>query len=207
MALATPPFDQHHPTALTYTVREGRVRIGVILLILSDLMFVGGQFASAGYLRTLNTTHSYHAPGESGPSFVGGLVLTILTVLAAGLYYWGQRNWHAGRRESLFVGNAAAVFLALVALGGQLMLLVSSHYVGTANDPNALDAFSSSVMFITAYHCVHLLLAALIGILLLGRIKNNRVIGYEYVVEAVGFWWYYVAAISVFTWLLTAWVV
>ncbi len=181
------------------------MRVGVILLILSDAMFVGSQFAAAGYLRVLNTNHAYKGPHEAASSFLWGLVLSLLAVLAALAFFWGQREWKAGKHKALRTGNLIATVLILVALAGQIALLASSHYVGTADDPFAIDAFASSNMFINAYHCVHLFIAALVGVLMMGRISNHRIEGHEYILEAVGFWWQLnVAIISVVTWLLIA---
>jgi hypothetical protein len=45
------------------------------------------------------------------------------------------------------------------------------------------------------------LLAAIVGILLYGRILRGRLAGHEFIAQVVGYWWYYTVIASVLLWL------
>jgi hypothetical protein len=47
----------------------------------------------------------------------------------------------------------------------------------------------------------HFLLAAIIGLLLLGRVLRGRREGHDYIVEVVGYWWYYTVIASLVLWV------
>jgi hypothetical protein len=57
------------------------------------------------------------------------------------------------------------------------------------------------ILLLTWYTAVHLLLAALIGLLLLGRVLRGRIAGHEYIAEVTGYWWYYTVIASLLVWL------
>jgi uncharacterized membrane protein len=69
-----------------------------------------------------------------------------------------------------------------------------------------IHGYGSLVIIMSAYHGIHLLITALIGFLLLGRIRNGRIVGHEYVAEVSGYWWVYVAVSAITTWAMLAFV-
>jgi hypothetical protein len=58
----------------------------------------------------------------------------------------------------------------------------------------------------SAYHAVHLFITALLGFLLVGRTRHNRIAGHEYVAEVSGYWWAYVAVTALSTWAMLSFI-
>jgi len=161
-----------HVYELEPQVKVARARSGVLLLIISDALFVVAIMAGSQYLRALNTEGQYRIAGDYAPSFVAGL-LVMIGLLLSGLafYLWDRRASKAGETgQSLFFLLSLLIMLAAA--------------VGE-----------------TWFTAVHLWLAAIIGILLGGRILRGRVTGHEFVAEVTGYWWYYTVVASILLWL------
>ena len=50
---------------------------------------------------------------------------------------------------------------------------------------------------------VHLLLAIIIGILMLGRILRGRLAGFGFMAEVTGYWWYYTVLSALLLWIVS----
>jgi hypothetical protein len=59
------------------------------------------------------------------------------------------------------------------------------------------------LLLLAWYSAFHLLLAAIIGLLVLGRILNGRLVNRGYIVEVVGYWWYYTVIAGLIMWLFS----
>jgi heme/copper-type cytochrome/quinol oxidase subunit 3 len=189
----------HEEHGLSLPTRVTRARLGVLLLILSDAAFVGAMYVSQAYLHILNSSGQYRA-GVQPPSVVAGLILAAVVAASAAIYFWGEQGHRAGHLDRYRTGLIAAWVLVLIALVGQLVVLFGLRYSIPEN------GFASLVMVMSAYHAVHLLVTALIGFLVLGRVLHGRIAGHEYITEVTGYWWYYVAATAVTTWLMLSFV-
>jgi cytochrome c oxidase subunit 3 len=195
---ATLESGAHAEHGLSYATRSTRARGGVLLLILSDATFILAMMASQVYLHGLNVQGQFHPHGEQPPSFAVGLIMTLVVAASAGIFYWGTTRLRNHDMRGFRLATIVAWVLMAVAMVGQIALFFSIRY------PAPTHAYGSVVQIMTGYHAIHLFLGVLIGFLLIGRIVRGRIIGYEYVVQGAGYWWYYVAVAAAITWLFTA---
>jgi len=198
MATAVHAPHEHH--GFDPALVPSRARIGVLLLILADVAFVAALYVSDAYLRILNIGGQFHPAREATPSAGAGLLLTIMMVVSAACYYFGDRRLQAGNVNQFRTALIVAWVLTLIAFVAQVVALFSLRY------PTPIYAYGSVTLLMTAYHGVHLFITALIGFLLLGRVTRGRIVGHEYIGEVTGFWWYYVALTAVTSWAMMAFV-
>lgn len=186
--------EMHH---IPHHVQVGRARAGVIMLILSDALSIVALLAAGGYLSALNTFGQFRA-GDHGPALLPG-ILGAITLLLSGLcYYLWQRR---ATRSNEWTGQKALYLLAwvfmLATLGIQIWLGIALGYVAP------FHAYASLVLLLTWYSAFHLLLAAIIGVLMLGRILRGRIAEHSYIAEVVGYWWYYTVIAGLLMWLFS----
>ena len=185
-----------HTHELEPHIRVARARAGVLLLIISDGLAVLAILAGGGYLRALNTEGQYKVAGDFAPALVPGLLIAIGLVLSGLSYYlWERRASKPGQ-----TGQAPFFLLALLLM---LVAGVSETWIGAALKYGVpIHSYESVQLLITWFTAVHLLLAAIIGLLLGGRILRGRLAGgHEFIVEVVGYWWYYTVVASILLWL------
>jgi heme/copper-type cytochrome/quinol oxidase subunit 3 len=187
-----------HVYELEPHIKAARARAGVFLFIISDALSVLAILAAGGYLSALNTEGLFLGKGDHPPAFVPGLVIAILIVVSGILYYlWGHRerqNADNGLRAIFIIAWA----LMIVALIGQVWV---SRTLGYTAMP--FDAYESVITLLSWYSVVHYGLAAVIGLLLLGRVLRGRRSGHDYVVEVVGYWWYYTVLAGLLMWIFS----
>jgi len=184
-----------HVYELEPQVKVARARSGVLLLIISDALFVVAILAGAQYLRALNTEGQYKIAGDFAPPLVAGL-LVMIGLLLSGLafYLWDRRASKAGETgQTLFF--LLALVLMLVAGVSETLIAAALRYA------LPIHAYESVQLVLIWFTAVHLLLAAIIGLLLGGRILRGRLAGHEFIAEVVGYWWYYTVVASVLLWL------
>ena len=184
-----------HVYELEPHVKVARARSGILLLIISDALSVVAIMAGAQYLQALNTEGQYKIPGNYAPPFVAGLVIMIGLLLSGLAYYlWDRRASKAGE-----TGQTVFFLLSLLIM---LVAAVGETWIGgTLSYGVPIQAYESVHFLITWFTAVHLWLAAIIGILLFGRILRGRIDGHEFVVEVSGWWWYYTVVASILLWL------
>jgi hypothetical protein len=184
-----------HVHELEPHIKVARARAGVLLLIVSDALAALAILAGGGYLRALNTEGQYKVAGDFAPALLPGLLIMIGLVLSGLSYFWWERR---ARRPGV-AGQALFFLLALVLM---LAAGVSETWIGAALRYGIpIDAYESVQLLVTWFTAVHLLLAAIIGLLLGGRILRGRLAGHEFIVEVTGYWWYYTVVASVLLWL------
>ncbi len=176
--------------------RALRVRTGVFLIILADAMFVASLLASDLYLGALNVYSRFKPPSEHAPSLFVGLALTLIAIASTLSYWWAARALAAGDEGRFRTGARVALGLVVVALLGQI------GFVASLGFPSPLHGFSSMTILIGTYHGLHLLVTAIATLLILGRLANRRLVAQGYLIEVVGYWWYYVAVVAVVIWLV-----
>ncbi len=177
-------------------IQVRRARAGVLMLILSDALSVVAILAAGGYLNTLNVSGQFRA-GDHAPALLPGLLLAVVLVLSGLSYYWWER------RASITGGAGQRTFFIL-AWAFMIVALVGEIWVGATLGYSApFHAYASLMLLLTWYSVVHLLLAAIIGLLLLGRILRGRLSGQGYITEVVGYWWYYTVVASLLMWLFS----
>jgi hypothetical protein len=169
-------------------VRVGRARAGVIMLILSDFLSILALLAAGGYLSALNVLNQYRLSGDHPPALLPGILASVALVLSGLAYYWWERR---GGQPIIFI---LALLLMAAALAFQIWLGASLGYVAP------FHAYESVILLLSWYSAFHFGLAAVIGLLLLGRILRGRLAGHPYIPEVVGYWWYYTAIAGLVMW-------
>jgi heme/copper-type cytochrome/quinol oxidase subunit 3 len=189
--MSTALEEMHH---LEPHIQVGRARAGVIMFIISDALSIIALLAAGGYLSTLDTLRQFRAGGHP-PALLPGLLTAIALVLSGLSYYLWER------RARVNGGSGQQVFFML-ALAFILLTLAGQIWVGlTLGFASPFHAYASLILLLTWYSAVHLLLAAIIGLLLLGRIMRGRLAGHEYIAEVTGYWWYYTVIAGLLMWL------
>jgi heme/copper-type cytochrome/quinol oxidase subunit 4 len=187
-----------HVHELEPHIRIGRARAAVIMFIVSDALSVLAILAAGGYLKALNTENQFRIAGDHAPVLLPGLLVAIVLVLS-GLFYF---LWERRARENEGTGQRAFYMLALVcvvlALVGQIWVILS---LGYTTPP--FHSYESILILITWFTWVHFLLLLIIGILLLGRIMRGRLVGFGFIAEVTGYWWYYTVLSSLLLWVFS----
>jgi heme/copper-type cytochrome/quinol oxidase subunit 3 len=185
-----------HVFELEPHIKVARARAGVLLFIISDALSVLAILAAGGYLNALNTEGLFLQKGDHPPAFLPGLAVAILLVVSAICYYLWERR-ERQRADSgprvVFILSWALMIVALIA---QIWI---SRTLGYSTLP--FDAYESVITLLSWYSVFHYALAVVIGLLLLGRVLRGRRAGHDYVVEAVGYWWYYTVIASLLMWI------
>jgi len=184
-----------HTHELAPHIKVARARAGVLLLIVSDALAVLAILAGGGYLSALNTEGQYKIAGDFAPPFVPGLLIAIGLVLSGLSYFWWERR---ARRP----GGTGQTLFFLLALVLMLAAGVGETWIGAALRYGIpIHAYESVQLLVVWFAAIHLLLAAIIGLLLGGRILRGRLAGHEFIPEVVGYWWYYTVIASLLLWL------
>jgi len=184
-----------HTHGLEPHVKAARARIGVLMLILSDLLSVLAIFAAGGYLSVLNTEGNFKIAGDFGPAFLPGLIIAIGILLSGVLY----RVWERAQHTS---GGLTFVFILswiLILAAG-----VGDTWIGaTLRYGTPISAYESILLLIVWFSAVHLLLTAIIGLLLFGRILRGRlkIDDLAFVPQVTGYWWYYTVISALLMWV------
>lgn len=104
------------------------------------------------------------------------------------------------------MGNGRSIVFIL-SLVFMVVALVGQIWIGTTLGYSApFHAYVSLILFLTWYSAVHLLLAAIIGLLLLGRVLRGRLGEHSYIIGVTGYWWYYTVVSSLLMWLFASFV-
>ncbi len=186
-----------HVHELEPYVRVGRARAATIMFILSDVLAVFAIIAAGSYLRGLNTENQFRIAGDHAPALLPGVVVAIVLVLSGLFYFLWERRVRANDGtgpSAFFVLSLLCVVVALVA---QIWAALS---LGYSYDNAPFHAYESVLMLITWYTWVHFLLLTIIGILLLGRILRGRLVGFGFIPEVTGYWWYYTVLSALLLW-------
>ena len=187
-----------HVHELEPHIKVARARAGVLMLIVSDALSVLAILAAGGYLSALNTEGQYKVAGDFAPPFVPGLLVMIGLVLSGLLYFW----WERRARKPGETGQTLFFLLAWVLM---LVAGVTETWIGAALRYGIpIHAYESVLLLITWFTAIHLLLTAIVGLLLGGRILRGRLAGLDFIPEVVGYWWYYTVVASVLLWLFSA---
>lgn len=186
----------HAEHELAPPIKIARARAGVLMLILSDSLSVIAVLAGGGYLNALNTEGQFRLAADNAPLFLPGLLVAIALLLSGLAYYW----WESRARQSVGSGPLIAIILAWVLMIGGL---VGQIWVGrTLGYIAPFQAYESVILLLTWYSAIHLLLAAIIGLLLIGRVLRGRIAIHNttYVATVTGYWWYYTVIASLLMW-------
>lgn len=172
-----------------------RAQACVLMLIASDALSVLAILAGGGYLRALNTEHAFTATGDFGPAVAPGLVAMIGLVLSGIAYFlWERRARRAGQ-----TGQVAFLLVATILM---LAAGIIETWLGAGLKYGIpISAYESVLLLITWFTAVHLLLTAIIGVLVWGRVLRGRIAGREFIAEVTGYWWYYTVIAGILLWV------
>jgi hypothetical protein len=188
--------EEHSHLELAPHIRVARARAGVLMLIISDALGALAILAGGGYLSALNTEGQFKIPGDFAPSFVPELIIMIGLVLSGITYYLWERGARRAKDQPAFFVIALVLMLAAG---------IAETWIGAAlkyGGPNiTIDAYQSVQLLIVWFTGVHLLLAAVIGLLFGGRLLRGRPFKREYIAEVVGYWWYYTVIAAIALWV------
>jgi heme/copper-type cytochrome/quinol oxidase subunit 3 len=184
-----------HTHELEPHIKVARARAGVLLFIVSDVLAVLAILAAGGYLSALNTENQYRPSGDHAPAFLPGLLIVIALVLSGLFYFLWERRSRKPGEAGLTLFFLVSLVLMLVAGVAETILAAGLKYA------LPIHAYESVQLLMIWYSAIHLLLAAIIGVLLGGRILRNRLAGHEFIAEVVGYWWYYTVVAGILLWL------
>ena len=203
--MSTPSTSLEHEThELALHIRVGRARACALILILADGLSILGIMAGGGYLSALNTENQYRIAGDLPPPFLPGLVVAISLVLSGLAYYWWERKVRRGESSGQLIFFIPAWALMILAMVVQILIGINLNLAYAALHPNVpYDAYESVIILIVWSMALRHMLAAILGLPLFGRIMRGRIAGYEYLVEASGYWWYYTVVASLLMWLFS----
>ncbi len=195
-AVDTASFTPNAPEAGS---RARQVRMATFLLIVSDAVFVLAVYLAFVYLHVLNTQGQFKPSTESTPSILGIVLVTAASVLAALAYSWGQRGLRTDDSRRVRAGLTLAWVISIGALVGDVLTFGGLGYAVP------LHAYGSFMSLYIVYHAVrHLLIGVVIGALVLGRLYSGRLAGRDYVIQATGYWFWWVAITAVVMTVLIA---
>ncbi len=195
MSTSSTPLE-HETHELALHIRVGRARACVFLLILADGLSILAILAGGGYLSALNTENQYRMAGDHPPAFLPGLVVAIALVLSGLAYYWWERKVRRGESSGQQMFFIPAWVLMIVAMVVQIFIGITLNRAYTA----PYDAYESVITLLVWSMALRHMLAAILGLPLFGRIMRGRIAGFEYLVEASGYWWYYTVVASLLMW-------
>jgi hypothetical protein len=184
-----------HMHGMELHIRVARARAGVLMLIVSDALAALAILAAGGYLSALNTENQFRVSGDHPPAFLPGLLVAIALVLSGLSYFWWERKARKPGEAGQTLFFLLALVLILVAGVGETWIAGALRYA------LPIHAYDSLQLLLTWFTAIHLLLAAVIGLLLGGRILRGRLAGHEFIAEVVGYWWYYTVIASLLLWL------
>jgi len=176
-----------------------QVRLGTILLIVSDAVFVLAIYVGFLYVHALNTQGQFKPSTESTPSILASALVTAASVVAALCYTWGQRGLRSNDTRRLRRGVTLAWIISVAALVGDVLAFTGLKY------SLPLHAYTSFISLFIVYHAFrHLFIAVVIGALVLGRLYSGRLAGRDYVIQATGYWFWWIAITAVVMTVLEA---
>jgi len=180
----------HH---LPRPVKLAQFRSLVILLLVSDLIFVGGMFFAYIYLRMLNVNGQWLPSGVHPVSAASGYLVGGIMVVSAVVYRFGDVASRAGRQ-----GQARGILLLALLLAAADMVLQAVQMAGASFAPSA-GAYASSYYALASYHVFHVALLLLVGLGLMIRSARGvyREKGQYNEIALGGLAWYWVTLIAV----------
>ncbi|MEI7453604.1 MAG: hypothetical protein WCK04_05200 [Actinomycetes bacterium] len=184
-----------------------RDRMGVVLLIVADIAFVGCLIFSYLYLRFLNVNGKW-LPEEitasaAGPTWViNGVLVAGALVFAFGVHSLMKE------RSTVFKGCSLVALVAVV-----VAFLLQFHQLTTYNFPGAdngyfSSAYSSAIVTLAGANAFHLFLTMLITLGMVTRGWMGKYsTGTTWQPRIASYWWYWVAISAVIVGLVTTFLV
>ena len=178
-----------------------RWRTGVLLYIVADVAFVFSLVFTYFYLRGLNTSGAWVAPGQKTSAIWFNWMLAAVLAVSALIYNLGERAIQAGKRATFVSAAGVALLVLIAAVVLQVIQLMSFPFgIGTS-------AYSSTVYVLAGAELFHLLITAFLGLAMFNRGRARIYSGQSnWQVRLVGMWWTWIAIAAVITALTTSFV-
>lgn len=174
-------------------VKLAQFRSLVILLLVSDLIFVGGLFFAYIYLRMLNVHNMWLPPGVHPPSAASSYVIAGVMLVSAAVYRVADLGSLAGKKGQATALMSLALVLALADLVLQALQMAGASFAPSAG------GFASSYYALAGYHVFHVALILLVGLGLVMRSARGiyQEKGQYNEVALGGLVWYWVTLIAI----------
>ena len=154
------------------------VRIGTLMMIISDITFVLAIAMAFIYLHGLHTQNAFWGPGEPTPDRLWTVLTGVFALLGGLAWFWARGGLKTGEEGRVRAG----IYLAWILMAASLVTDMVAYNKLPYQAP--LHAYASGIMLMMIYHAFHVLLTLMIGGLLIGRLSSGRLKGRDYVVEA-----------------------
>ena len=179
------------PASLHAGSRPEQVRLGTILMILSDVIFVLALLLGWIYLHGLNTPGPVPHLRRGGARDRRQRDRRRSSGDRRARVPLGPGRPSTGQEGRVRAGATLAWVISLAALAGDLVVFADLKFA------TPFHAYASGIELFVLYHAFHLLIALIAGGLALGRLLKGRLAGREYVMSAVGYWYWWVAVMAV----------
>lgn len=187
----------HEHAAAHQAEADRRLRIGILLYVITDIIFVAILFASYVFLRGYDTQGGFLPKGVKVAPAQTPTILMILLIISAISYFVAYRSLQRDNQTLYRAGVAAAVVLMLITMVGQIRYMGQLPF--TATD----GSYASAYIMLNGYHAFHLIIATLIGLGLLNRALRGRYSSVNTTgVMTIGYFWYWACALGLALWLL-----
>ena len=151
----------------TEEIIHRRQRLGVLLFIGADAVFVAAALFTYFYLRGLNTEGGWLPKGVKTVTAVDAWSVAGIIIVSAIVYQVARRAGNAGNAGAL----RSALVIAFLLVIGDLVLQVVQ--IGAQTFTTASGAYASSYFIMAAYHVFHLVILMLLGLGLLIRVMKG----------------------------------
>ncbi len=171
---------------------DRKLRLGMLLYVLTDVILVAFLFAAYVWLRAYNTDGGWFPMQFRLPDATTSNVLLGLIVTSAVCFYIAYRGIRAGNQTVLRVAMTAALVLVVATLVGQI------RFMGQQQFSTGDGSFASTYIFMSGYHVYHMLFGVFLGLGLTirawrGHYSQERHVG----LVTIGYFWYWMALMPV----------
>jgi cytochrome c oxidase subunit 3 len=135
-----------------------RQRMGVLLFIGADAVFVAAALFTYFYLRGLNTENGWLPKGVTPVRAADTWSVAGIIIVSALLYQVAQRAGNTGNGSVLRTALGVALLLVVADMVLQIVQMSSLPFTTTSG------AYASSYFVMAGYHVFHLVVLALLGL-------------------------------------------
>jgi heme/copper-type cytochrome/quinol oxidase subunit 3 len=154
------PHDSHLQASYgeTEEVIHRRQRMGVLLFLGADVVFVAAALFTYFYLRGLNTENGWLPNGVKTVGAVDTWTVAGLIIVSALLFQVARRAGDAGNASVLRAALGVALLLVVADLVVQVMQMSGASFNTTSG------AYASSYFLMASYHLFHLAILTFLGL-------------------------------------------
>jgi heme/copper-type cytochrome/quinol oxidase subunit 3 len=179
---------------------ERKVRFGMLLYVLADVLFVVFMLVTYPWLRAYNTDNGWFPfAGMALPDQGTSLTLAGLMVASAVFFFLGYLGIRAGNQVVLRICMLFSLLIMLVALVAQVKFMGAQQFAA------ADGTFADTWLLFSGYHIYHLLWATFLGLGITIRSLHGKYTKEHHLgVVTIGYFWYWAALTPVLFYVLMA---